>query len=189
MVSYGVAGTFPDEPTFTTVALEHPLTVGQQSIRGFYIRISNYSQRFAPAGKTVVQVEMETEWDFWNDLRHRDRVEYEAEKERVAAEILDRLEAHFPTISSRVEVTDVATPYTWWRYTLNHEGAWEGWLMTVDAMKTYVRRTLPGLDSFYMAGQWVMPGGGVPPCLYSGRHAVQLLCREDGKPFRAAAPQ
>jgi phytoene dehydrogenase-like protein len=34
-----------------------------------------------------------------------------------------------------------------------------------------------------MAGQWVMPGGGVPACLYSGRHAIQLLCRDDGKAF------
>lgn len=34
-----------------------------------------------------------------------------------------------------------------------------------------------------MAGQWVMPGGGVPPCLYSGRHAVQLMCHADKKRF------
>jgi phytoene desaturase len=80
-------------------------------------------------------------------------------------------------------VTDVATPYTTWRYTLNHEGAWEGWLMTPQAMRTAVERMLPGLERFYMAGQWVMPGGGVPPVLYSGRHAVQLLCRDDGRPF------
>jgi phytoene dehydrogenase-like protein len=34
-----------------------------------------------------------------------------------------------------------------------------------------------------MAGQWVMPGGGVPPCFYSGRHVVQLMCERDGKDF------
>jgi phytoene desaturase len=49
-----------------------------------------------------------------------------------------------------------------------------------------VERTLPGLKDFYMAGQWVMPGGGVPSCLYSGRHAVQLLCKQDGRPFSTA---
>ncbi len=26
---------------------------------------------------------------------------------------------------------------------------------------------------------------GVSPCLYSGRHAVQLLCGRDGRPFSA----
>lgn len=187
MVNYGVARAFPDEPAFTTVALERPLAIGAGEVDGFYVRIFNYSRRFAPPGKTVVQVEMDTEWDYWHDLRQRDRAGYEAVKEEAAALVLDRLERHYPGISSQVEVTDVATPYTWWRYTRNHEGAWEGWMMAAEAMTKAVERTLPGLRGFYMAGQWVMPGGGVAPCLYSGRHAVQILCRDDGRPFVATA--
>ena len=187
MVTYGVARGFPDEPAFTTVQLERPLTIAGEEVSAFCIRIFNYSRRFAPPGKTVIQVELETEWDYWNDLRQEDRARYDAEKEQVAAEILERLERHYAGISSLVEVTDVATPYTWWRYTLNHEGAWEGWMMTGEAMRTVVERTLPGLSGFYMAGQWVVPGGGVPFCLYSGRHAVQLLCRHDGRAFTMTA--
>ena len=41
----------------------------------------------------------------------------------------------------------------------------------------------PGLENFYMAGQWVVPGGGVPPCFYSARHVIQILCKRDGKKF------
>jgi phytoene desaturase len=33
-----------------------------------------------------------------------------------------------------------------------------------------------------------VPGGGVPPCLYSGRHVVQILCHRDGKPFSTSVP-
>jgi phytoene dehydrogenase-like protein len=183
MISYGIAQTFPDQPPFHTIILDQPIPVGEQQVAGLMVRLFNYSPRFAPSGKTVVQVEFETEWDYWNDLQAQDRDRYEAEKERVAAEALARLDKYQPGIASRVEVTDVATPYTTWRYTRNHQGAWEGWLMTPEAVRTAVERTLPGLDDFYMAGQWVMPGGGVPPCLYSGRHAVQLLCRRDGKDF------
>jgi phytoene desaturase len=183
MISYGVAQEFPDEPPFSTIVLEKPLTIGPQEVGGLMVRIFNYSPRFAPPGKTVVQAELETEWDHWNDLQRQDRAAYDAEKERIAVEVLQRLEVHYPGISSHVEVTDVSTPYTTWRYTLNHEGAWEGWLMTPEAIRTPIERTLPGLSNFYMAGQWVMPGGGVSPCLYSGRHAVQLLCHHDGKAF------
>jgi phytoene desaturase len=183
MVSYGVTQEFPDEPPFASIALEPPLNVGKKEVDAIFVRIFNYSPRFAPPGKTVIQMEFETGWDYWNDLQREDRAGYDAEKERVAAKILERLEAHYPGISSQVEVTDVATPYTFWRYTLNHRGAWEGWLMTPEAIRTTIGRTLPGLDNFYMAGQWVMPGGGVSPVLYSGRHAVQLLCRQHGKPF------
>jgi phytoene dehydrogenase-like protein len=55
--------------------------------------------------------------------------------------------------------------------------------MTPVALRTTIERTLPGLERLYLAGQWVMPGGGVPPVLYSGRHAVQILCNRDGKGF------
>ena len=188
MVSYGVAREFRDEPPLNAIILEHPFTVNGQAINGVFLRIFNYSPKFAPPGKTVVQVEFETEWDYWHDLQREERARYDTEKERVAVEVLKRLEAHYPGISSQVEVTDVATPYTTWRYTLNHKGAWGGWLPTPEAINTRMERTLPGLTNFYMAGQWVMPGGGVPPCLYSGRHVVQLLCHCDRKPFSTALP-
>jgi phytoene desaturase len=188
MVNYGVALEFPGEPPFTTVMLEHPLTISDQAINGIFVRIFNYTPKFAPLGKTVVQVEMETEWGYWNDLQSEDRVRYDAEKERIAAEVLERLEAHYQGISSQVEMTDVATPYTTWRYTLNHQGAWMGWLPTPEALSTRIRRTLPGLADFYMAGQWVTPGGGVPPSLYCGRHVAQILCHQDGKRFVTTNP-
>jgi hypothetical protein len=38
-----------------------------------------------------------------------------------------------------------------------------------------------------MAGQWVVPGGGVIPTLVSGKHAAMLLCRRDGKVFHTSA--
>ena len=186
-ISLGVARTFAEEPWLTVIKLAHPFAVGDRMIEMIMARIFNYSDRFAPPGKTVVQVVFETEWDYWNELQEN-RPAYDAEKERVAAEVLERLEAHYPGISSQVEMTDVATPYTTWRYTLNRRGAYMGWLMTPEAINTRMRRTLFGLDNFYMAGQWVMPGGGVPTCLYSGRHAIQILCRRDGKPFSTSLP-
>lgn len=188
MISFGAAREFPGEPSFNTILLENPITINSRETGVIFLRIFNYSDKFAPPGKTVVQVEFETEWDYWNELQSKDRPAYEAEKRRVASETLERLEKLYPGITRQVEVTDVATPYTTWRYTLNHRGAWEGWLPTPEVITVPVERTLPGLKDFYMAGQWVMPGGGVVPCLYSGRHAAQLLCRRDGKRFVADAP-
>ena len=62
-------------------------------------------------------------------------------------------------------------------------GAYEGWLPTPDAFFGHVRKTLPGLGRFYMAGQWLEPGGGVPTAMLSGRQAVQLLCADYAQPF------
>lgn len=185
MVSFGVAREFPDELPFTTIVLHEPLTVGTRPVERLFVRVFNYSRRFAPLGRSVIQVEFETEWDFWNDLHANDHARYEGEKERVADAVLQRLERRFAGLSRQVEVVDVATPYTTWRYTLNHRGAWEGWMITPQVFSATIERTLPGLDDFYMAGQWVMAGGGVPPVLYAGQHVAQLLCRRDGKTFRA----
>lgn len=182
MASYGVAREFKDEPWMNAIRLERPIAIGESKVDAVMVRIFNYSDRFAPAGKTVVQAAFETEWDFWDRLRVS-RPEYDAEKQRIAAEVLERLERHYPGISSQVEMTDVATPWTTFRHTLNRGGAYMGWLPTPEQIRTPIRRTLPGLDNFYMAGQWVMPGGGVPPCLFSGRHVAQLLCHRDGKLF------
>ncbi len=184
MVNFGVDREFPGEPPFNTIFLNHPLDVAGSTVDGIFVRIFNYSSKFAPPGKTVVQVEFETDWDYWNDLRRDNRTRYEAEKEQIAQDVLDRLDVHYPGIKSQVEMTDVATPYTTWRYTRNYKGAGMGWLYTPEIMMSVsvTKRTLPGLENFLMAGQWVV-GGSVPGCLYSGRHIAEILCLRQRKKF------
>lgn len=187
MATFGVARQFPDEVPFTTLILMHPLSVAGRKVGAMFVRIFNYSSLFAPEGKAVIQVELEeSDFDYWNDLQSRDRALYDQEKERLAAEILSRLEKHYPGLSAKVETADVATPYTLWRRTRNYRGASMAWLPTPEFFKTPLLRTLPGLRSFAMAGQWVI-GGGVLPVLHSGRHAVQILCHGDGREFRPSA--
>lgn len=60
--------------------------------------------------------------------------------------------------------------------------------MTKTAVQTILPKTVPGLRNFYMAGQWVEPGGGIPPVLYSGRNVVKILCKKEGRPFRTLMP-
>jgi phytoene dehydrogenase-like protein len=186
-ISYGVRREFPDEPPLNFLLLKTPMTIGGVTLTGFPIRIFNYSPRFAPAGRTVLQALLHTDWNWWSALQ-KDRPRYDDAKRQLAAEVLSRLEPHHPGISAQVELTDVATPYTTWRYTRNRDGAFMGWIPTPQAMRSQVAKTLPGLENFYMAGQWTMPGGGVPPCLYSGRHVIQLLCKRDGKRFSTNCP-
>jgi phytoene dehydrogenase-like protein len=187
MISYGVARTYPDLPSQSLFRLQRPLNVAGRPVEGLMCRVFNQDPTLAPQGKTVVQALLETDFDYWYDLRE-ERTRYEAEKARIAEEVLEQLEAHLPGLSAGVEMTDVATPYTFWRYTRNHRGAYEGWLMTPEQVRRPLPKTLPGLRNFYMAGQWVEPGGGIPPALYSGRQVVQVLCHRDGSPFSAYVP-
>ena len=62
---------------------------------------------------------------------------------------------------------------------------------TADVQKAFppahpgTPRTLPGLDCFHLAGQWVVPGGGLPTAAIEGRRVIQMLCAEDGKAYTA----
>jgi phytoene dehydrogenase-like protein len=188
IISFGVANNFPGEASANRVQLQRPITLEGKEFEGFSFRIFNDDPTLAPPGKTVVQVILTTDFDRWCDLQEKDRPRYEAEKERVAAEVLAQLEAYLPGIGSQVEMTDVATPYTFWRYTRNYRGAFEGWLMAPETFGKRVEKTLPSLKNFYMAGQWVEPGGGVPTALFSGRSVIKMLCREDGKQLSTTMP-
>jgi phytoene dehydrogenase-like protein len=46
-----------------------------------------------------------------------------------------------------------------------------------------MQKTLPGLENFYMAGQWVAPGGGVPNAAMSGRNVIQIICKKEKRRF------
>ena len=106
--------------------------------------------------------------------------------------MIDHLESRYPGITGDIEVIDVATPLTTERYTGNWQGSIKGWLpLTTNGdnlMQQGMSKTLPGLEDFYMIGQWVEPGGGLPGVAPSGRNVVQLLCHRDGKPFVTTTP-
>ena len=147
------------------------------------IRFFNYSPHFAPEGKTVIQVDFETEWEYWFVLR-QDKKKYNQVKKELAERTIEWLEKRYPGIKDKIEVTDVATPYTYWRYTLNEKGSYMGFLPTADAFTANVEKRLPGLGNFYMAGQWSMSMGGVQPVIYSGKHVMKLLCHDEEKEFQ-----
>jgi phytoene dehydrogenase-like protein len=52
-----------------------------------------------------------------------------------------------------------------------------------ENMMKGLKMQLPKLKNFYMAGQWLFPGGGLPPSAQSGKWAVQLMCRKAGRKF------
>lgn len=183
-VNFGVTRTFEGEPSLSVCYLDQPIEAAGDNYKMIVTRVFNYTKAFAPSGKSVIQVLLETDWNSWETAR-KDMPKYKARKEAVAAAALDFLETKYQGITAQVEMTDVATPYTLYRYTLNWRGAYEGWAPTPKNITKTIKRTLPGLDRFYLAGQWVTPGGGVPASMYTGMHAVQMMCRRDKKGWLA----
>ena len=140
----------------------------------------------APRAARAGLARLESDYDFWAALAREPEL-YAAEKRRVAETVQSILKERFGELLDHVEEVDVATPITWERFSGNWRGAYEGWLPTRGAMVRGLmggmRKTLPGLDNFYMVGQWTVPGGGLPGVAPAARALVQRLCRQDGKRF------
>jgi phytoene dehydrogenase-like protein len=185
LIGLGVNRTFPDLPRATggiALELRQPLEVAGESTDRLKMTVYNFDPTLAPEGKTLITVKVPTRYQYWKELV-RDRERYEAEKERIARECLLRLDQRFPGFAGQVEMIDVATPATFERYTGNWQASYEGFLPTPKSVRYAIPNRLPGLDNFYMAGQWVRAGGGIPTGVQMGREAVIRICKEDGVRF------
>lgn len=189
-IGLGVNRSFEDMPKMISglvYQLEKPITIAGEKRKWLSVRIHNFDPTLAPAGKTVLTVMFQSNFPYWESLR-KDISRYRAEKEQIAETVISLLDRRFPGLRAQVEMQDVATPFTFHRYTGNWQGSFEGWLMTPETVTMNMSKTLPGLDCFYMVGQWVQPGGGLPSGAMTGRYAIQFLCKRDKKPFVAAVP-
>ena len=190
-IGLGVARQFEDLPASIgglSYPLRKPLLIAGEKKDTINVRSYSFDPTMAPQGKTILVVQFESNYDYWHKLR-QDLKLYRAEKEAIAEAVVAGLEERFPGISAQVEMSDVATPITWERYTGNWRGAYEGWMLDSDfSIMSTMRKTLPGLENFYMAGQWVNPGGGIPTAVMSGNHTIQMICRKDKKKFTSSKP-
>lgn len=182
-------GEIPHSVSGFSFPLKEPVEITGKTIDRLPVHLYHHDPSLAPPGKTVMTVMLESDYDFWKKLS-ADRQAYLATKEDALKMIIACLEQRFPGISGQVEMTDVATPTTFERYTGNWKGSFEGWLITPRNANTMIKpmkQTLPGLQDFYMCGQWVEPGGGLPTGILSGRRLIKTICKEDKKKFTVPA--
>lgn len=181
-IHYGVAMPLTRDPNHIDFAIDPPIDVLGRPLRSLNVYHSTGRTGAAPDGHCVVRVGFETEYEPWAALSH-DPARYREAKERLAACVLERLEQRHPGFARNVVVSDVATPMTIERLTGNWKGAYEGWLPTTRTFSLSMPKKLPRLGNFYMAGQWVAPGGGVPGVLRSARTTLMVLCKDFGRKF------
>ena len=190
LVSFGYDGALREERTCvgTYYELDTPIELAGRRTPWFTIK-GSFDPSFAPAGKSVVSCGTPTDWDTWGALRD-DPAAYDAAKRRLVQTCLEQVEARVPGFGARVEMTDVATPLTFQRYTGNHHGSFMTWILSGEMQRRtpYVPKTVPGLAAFYIASMWTNPPGGVTGGAVVGRTVTQLLCRDDGHRFTSSTP-
>jgi phytoene dehydrogenase-like protein len=183
-ISFGIHRDLSHEPHWVTYLLDEAIPIAGEE--RYEIGVKNYcfDPSLAPPGKSALISTLTTHYSYWQRIYGRKL--YDTEQSQVSGLIIDFLETLYPNLRSQIEVVDEATPLSYERFTGNWQGSSCGWLLTKDTMGLMIMgmpKTLPGLRHFYMAGQWVEPGGSVPIVAMSGRNAIQLICREEGLTF------
>ncbi len=184
-VMLGISRDMTEEPHRIIFQPEEPITIAGEEHPWMTVIHHCFDETMAPKGKSSVEVWFETVFDFWDKLA-KDRPAYEKEKNRIANYAISQLEKRWPGISKDVEVVDVATPYTYIRYTGNWKGSPDGWYITTDNMRVMQPlRKLPGLEGLHMVGQWTSPFTGTIIAALTGRQIIQLMCKNDGRKFKS----
>ena len=187
-VFLGVKRDFSAEPHGLVLCLPQPIEIGGQMLDRLHIENYAFAPEMAPDGFTTLKVTMPGSYCYWKALKEQGDA-YAQEKQRVAQTVISALDQRFSGLAQQIEVTDIATPLTTERFV----GSWQGYQVwgfpdqgITDALSGKgLSRELPGLENFYMVGQWA-GGLGLPNVAAMGRKTVELICKRDKRKFQTA---
>lgn len=98
-----------------------------------------------------------------------------AAKPRLTEQMVARVEKLLPGYRASLTFIDSATPETFQRYTLAHEGAIYGWANTpTQTLPKRLPQQTP-IEGLLIAGHWTNPGTGSVRCLLSGLSAAAMI--------------
>jgi phytoene dehydrogenase-like protein len=189
-VCLGIDRDLSGEPSSLVLLLDKPMTIANHQYENIEAQVYGFDSCMAPTGKGTIKVELWASYAYWKQLYTEDREKYKQEKQKVAEQIIEILESHFPGIKDQVEVVDVYTLMTWERYM----GGTQGWFnfpnrkidfsMKEDLSDKKFKTTLPGLANFFFVGVWATMMGSLPHNANSGKMIIRRICKKDGKEFK-----
>jgi phytoene dehydrogenase-like protein len=173
-VSFGIKKEIKEKQMMTTYLI--PAKIGSTETDSYSIINYSFDPDMAPEGKTTMVIRFGSPYEIWEHLE--DNI-YKKEKEKIKEDAITLLEKAYPGIKNYIEVVDVATPLTDIAYTGVYQAAYEGFMPTKSNMNKTINPIIKGLDNFMLAGQWLFPGGGLPPSALSGKWAIEEFYKKE----------
>ena len=187
-VWYGVALDLSKEPHALVLFQEEPIKVENKERDRLDVEVFSFDPTLAPEGKTVVKVVLDSNYDYWKDLSANSE-KYGLEKQKVVDSLSERLENRFPGFKNHIEAVDVVTPVSVEHWTGSYRGC-QAWGAPKEYAKIIskngVSKALPGLQNFYMVGQWAGGTIGLNTVCLMGGNLVRELCKKDGRKFETS---
>jgi len=126
----------------------------------------------APEGKSTLTIFTLDKYQNWINLTE---LEYKKKKEAIAQILIQRVEKYLPGLKKHIEVVEVASPYTMYKYTFSAEGAIYGFAQTLNQSGLLRLGQETKIKGLFLAGAWTQPGAGVHACFLSGFNAADLV--------------
>ena len=156
-----------------------PFETGGKKVGRISVKSYEYEPEFAPAGKTVLQVnvpQFDKEYFYWKGLTME---EYEVRKKEAVNAIEERLLLQFPGLQGHMEFLDCWTPLTYERYCNAYHGAYMAFITRKGVKSFRVKGTVKGVKNLYIASQWIMAPGGLPVAVTAGKFALWRIARKE----------
>lgn len=181
----GVKQQLPDWPANLLFPMKKSLIIDNQTIIDeLQVRVFTDANGMAPTGKSLLAIGVETSFfDYWKQLADANPTRLESEKQRIIQRIIQELDIRFEGIAAQIDMVDITTPSTIFKFTHHWKGSTLGWMATDDTLLHPLPLKLPGLSNFFLCGQWIAIGGGLPAVVLSGRDAAELVCAAENQPF------
>jgi len=149
---------------------------------------SSRDQTVAPAGKGVLMLYASCSisfGDFWKTERDMNNNyirgdAYKAFKQEYADILIKRVEDKLiPDLRDHIEVMDIATPFTYLRYTGNRDGAIMGFRPSFRNIRNKVAHISTPVKNLFIGSQWAAVGGGVPIAVKAGVNSALLVIKDE----------
>ena len=152
--------------------------------------VDNISVRNHSFDKTVnkeyssLNVNIEVDDSVYDSFKSMSKEEYVSKKNQIGERIKEEVKKYYSFSDDEIELIDVATPLTYERYLNAYRGSYMSFIATKKAKWLMHKQTIKGINNLILCGQWLMPPGGLPIALFTGKHAAIRIAKMDGKKFK-----
>ncbi|HJN74618.1 MAG TPA: NAD(P)/FAD-dependent oxidoreductase [Myxococcota bacterium] len=159
---------------------------GDPQLAGLSVLAPSFRDRsLAPEGKGTLTIycsaTMDQDWKLGPGNERT--AEYREAKKDYASVLIERVERTLaPGLRGHIELMDVATPITHWRYTHNRGGSIMAARPNKQNIKAGVAHYETPVPNMFLSGHWAEYGGGVPIAVKAASNASLLVLKAERHP-------
>jgi prolycopene isomerase len=140
----------------------------------------------APKGKSTLTIHCAAWIDYknyWQTAENLERgIAYKKFKQQFADILISRVEKSLDVkLKDHIEVLEIATPITFWRYTKNRNGSIMGASPTDKNIKNKLAHYYTPVKNLFLGGHWAEYGGGMQIAVKAAANASLLILNETKK--------